>query len=122
MRKIILALLGAIAMSSTYAQNWLPIRYENQNVKGIPFSKVRFKKGETKETIFGKDMQVTLSEKPDGVESGYYVVHARNGYIAIGDKKNKIEVGSDKQDCPVRFIKFDKGKAQHVSIQHVIVA
>lgn len=115
MRKIILALLGAIAMSSTYAQNWLPIRYENQNVKGIPFSKVRFKKGETKETIFGKDMQVTLSEKPDGVESGYYVVHARNGYIAIGDKKNKIEVGSDKLiRTSDGWYEYDFGKTLYV--------
>lgn len=96
MRRIISLLIGMITISPASSQNWIRVSYENQDVKGIPFSKVRIKKGDTKEAIFSKDMQVSLSEKPDGIESGYYVVHARNGYIADGDKKNKIEIGSDK--------------------------
>lgn len=115
MRRIISLLLGMITISSASSQNWISVSYESQDVKGIPISKVRIKKGETKEVVFSKDMQVSLSEKPDGIESGYYVVHARNGFIADGDKKNKIEIGSDKMKrTSDGWYEYDFGKTLYV--------
>ena len=115
MKRIISLLLGMITISSASSQNWISVSYESQDVKGIPISKVRIKKGETKEVVFSKDMQVSLSERPDGIESGYYVVHARNGFVADGDKKNKIEISSDKMKrTSDGWYEYDFGKTLYV--------
>ena len=115
-RKLLLAVITVIVASGhVMGQNWMKIDCDSKDVQGIPFQKVRIKKGETKELIFTKDYQVTLSEKPDGIESGYYIVHARNGYIADGDKKNKIEIGDERmtrQDGG--WYEYDFGKTLYI--------
>ncbi len=115
-RKLLLAVITVIVASGHgMGQNWMKIDCDSKDVQGIPFQKVRIKKGETKELIFTKDYQVTLSEKPDGIESGYYIVHARNGYIADGDKKNKIEIGDERmtrQDGG--WYEYDFGKTLYI--------
>lgn len=96
MRRIKLYLLMSlwliVGAKPAIAQKWMTITYNDQNnVKNIPFQKVRIKLG-MKPLLFPKDYYVFFSEEPDGKESGYYAANSVRGFVLNGSKKNKITI------------------------------
>ena len=109
MRKIIL--LGAILLCTlfSYAQDGVRI-YANSS-KDQAYQGVYLRKADVPD-MFPKSYMVWLSEKPNGVESGYYGVQTGNGFLYNGSK-DKIKLGKMK-DAGNGWYYFDFGKDLYI--------
>lgn len=116
MRKLLLLFVFlASAIGSAMGQRPIKVQYKMQDPTGIPFRKVRIKKSTINDFLFSKDHQVLFSEKPDGIESGYYVAHSSKGYILDGSKKNKIEIGDERMTrYEDGWYEYDFGKTLYI--------
>ncbi len=117
MKKLSLLLAMAMATGYAIAQDWLKITYDSKDVKGIPFQKVRIKKSDSPGLtfLFAKDHYVYFSEKPDGIDKGYYAAHSVNGFVADGSKKNKIEIGDSRMKrTDGGWYEYDFGKTLYI--------
>lgn len=117
MKKLSFLLLLTMAANYAVAQGWMKITCNSTDVKGIPFQKVRIKKSDSPGLtfLFAKDHYVYFSEKPDGIEKGYYAAHSVNGFIADGNKKNKIEIGDSRMKrTDGGWYEYDFGKTLYI--------
>ena len=109
MRKIFL--LGAILLCTlfSYAQDGVRI-YANSS-KDQAYHGVYLRKADVPD-MFPKSYMVWLSEKPNGVESGYYGVQTGNGFLYNGSK-DKIKLNK-MEDAGNGWYYFDFGKDLYI--------